>query len=174
MKKILLFAVIAAMILVLAGCSNAGTGTVKTVGTSPQGLEVPIEQAALKFAQDVGTSSYKVVGTDELKKWMDDGKEITIVSALPAEDDKKLGTINGAVNGAMPKTEKELTQANEDDLLKAVGDDKDQAIVTYCGFVACRRSHIAATILTKNGYENVYRYPGGITAWEEAGNTTTK
>lgn len=178
MKKILLFAVAAVMILTLAGCSKAGTGpgtgAAKTVGTSPQGLEIPIEQAAIKFAQDVGANDYKVISTDELKKWMDEGKEITIVSALPAEDDKKLGTIDGAVNGAMPKTEKELTQANEDDLLKAVGDDKDQTIVTYCGFVACRRSHIAATILAENGYENVYRYPGGITAWVEAGNVATK
>jgi len=170
MKKFWLFGVVAIIFFALAGCSAVGG----TVGTSPKGLEVPIEQAALKFAEDVGANSYKVLSTDELKKWMDEGKEFTIVSSLPAEDDKKLGTISGAINGVMPKTEKELTKANEDNLLKAVGPDKEKTIVVYCGFVACRRSHIAATILAKNGYENVYRYPGGITAWVEAGNTVTK
>lgn len=166
MKKFYLVAVSAIIFISLAGCAS--------VGTSPKGQEIPIEKAALKFAADVKDGGYKVVGTEELKKWLDEGKNVTIISTLPAEDDKALGTIPTAVNGVMPKTEKELTPADKDNLLKAAGSDKEKTIVVYCGFVACRRSHIGAKILTDNGYQNVYRYPAGITGWKEMGYPVTK
>lgn len=47
-------------------------------------------------------------------------------------------------------------------------DVKDKPIVVYCGFVKCARSHQAAMFLVKQGYTNVYRYPGGISAWVDA------
>jgi rhodanese-related sulfurtransferase len=143
-------------------------------GTSPKGLEVPIEKATVKFVSDVKAGGYKVVTTDELKKWIDEGKKFTIISALPAAEDKEFGTIPSAVNGEIPKTEKEVTKNNKDNLLKVAGLDKEKPIVIYCGFVACRRSHIGANILVDNGFSNVYRYPGGITAWQEAGYPVTK
>lgn len=161
MKKTILPALIAATTLTLAGCS--------TVGTSPKGLEIPIEKAAVKFSADVKEGGYKLVGTDELKKWLDEGKKLTIISALPPDEDKQLGLLPAAVNGVMPKTEKELTQIDKDNLLKAAGSDKDQPLVIYCGFVSCRRSHIGAKILVENGFKNVYRYPAGITGWSESG-----
>lgn len=46
--------------------------------------------------------------------------------------------------------------------------NKDAKIVVYCGFVKCQRSHQAAMYLTKQGYTNVYRYAGGISAWVDA------
>jgi thiosulfate/3-mercaptopyruvate sulfurtransferase len=119
-------AIIAVMTLTLAGCAS-------THGTSPKGLEVPIEKAALKFSSDIKDGGYKVVGTDELKKWLD-----------------------------------------KDNLIKAVGHDKEQPVVIYCGFVACRRSHIGAKVLVENGFKNVYRYPAGITGWQESGYPLTK
>lgn len=162
MRILNFIAVAGIMSLALIGCAS-------THGTSPKGLEVPIETAAFKFAADLKDSGYKIVGTDELKKWLDEGKKVTIISALPVIEDKKFGTLPSAVNGAMPKTEKELTQADKDNLLKTAGTDKAKVIVIYCGFVACRRSHIGAKILVENGFQNVYRYPGGITAWQEMG-----
>jgi len=156
----------AVLSLVFAGCAS--------YGTSPKGLEVPIEQAAFKFAADVKAGGYKIVGTEELKKWFDEGKKIAIISTLPVGDDKTFGTLPSSANGAMPKTEKELTQADKDNLLKAAGSDKEKTIVVYCGFVACRRSHIGAKILVDSGFQNVYRYPGGIAAWQEMGYPITK
>jgi rhodanese-related sulfurtransferase len=161
-----LLAVVATMSLALVGCVSPGT--------SPKGLEVPIENAVFKFVSDVKEGGYKIIGTRELKKWLDQGKKVTIISSLPVSDDKELGTLPSSVNGAMPKTEKELTQADKDNLLKVAGLDKDKTIVVYCGFVACRRSHIGAKILVENGFSNVYRYPGGITAWQEMGYPVTK
>ena len=42
-------------------------------------------------------------------------------------------------------------------------------VVVYCGFVKCTRSHIGAQALVKAGFKNVYRHPGGISAWIDAG-----
>jgi rhodanese-related sulfurtransferase len=46
-------------------------------------------------------------------------------------------------------------------------DVKDKTIVVYCGFVKCKRSHEAAKYLVEQGYTNVYRYAGGISAWAD-------
>lgn len=167
MKTMNYLAVFAVMTLALAGCAA-------THGTSPKGLEVPIEKAAVKFSADIKDGGYKIVSTDELKKWLDDGKKVTIISALPANEDKEFGILPAAINGAMPKSEKELTAADKENLLKVAGPDKEKPVVVYCGFVACRRSHIGAKILVENGYKNVYRYPGGISGWSESGYPLTK
>lgn len=166
MKTFNLLVVAGTMSLVLVGSASAQT--------SPKGLEVPIEKATVKFVADVKDGGYKVVDTEELKKWLDEGKKVTIISSLPASDDKALGTLPGAVNGTMPKSEKELTAAEKDNLLKVAGADKEKIIVVYCGFVACRRSHIGAKILVENGFQNVYRHPGGVIAWKEAGYPLSK
>ena len=162
MNPFKLAATIVILALALFGCAAK-------VGTSPQGLELPIEKAALKLGADVQAGGYKVVTTDELKKWLDEKKPVLVLSSLPTEDDKAFGLLPRAVNAAMPKTEKELTPADAERLLKAAGDDKERAVVVYCGFVACRRSHLAAKLLVDNGFKNVYRYPAGIIAWGEAG-----
>jgi thiosulfate/3-mercaptopyruvate sulfurtransferase len=168
MRIIVLIAVASLLSLSPVGHASAAHGT------SPKGLEIPIEKAAIKFAADVKDGGYKIVTTDELKKWLDEGKKVTIISSLPTSDDKEFGTLPSAVNGFMPKTEKEVTQSDKVNLLKAAGSDKEKTIVIYCGFVACRRSHIGAKILVENGFQNVYRYPGGITGWQETGYPITK
>lgn len=167
MKLFVVLTVTAIMSLAFAGCAAVP-------GTSSKGLEIPIEKAAVKFVADVKDGGYNIVSTDELKKWLAEGKKITIISALTADDDKQIGTLPGAINGVMPKSEKELTQSDKENLLKVAGIDKEKPIVIYCGFVACRRSHIGAKVLVENGFRNVYRYPGGTTALQEAGLSLTK
>jgi len=162
MNALKLSAIISLLALALSGCADK-------IGTSPKGLELPIEKAALKLGSDVKDGGYQVVATDELKKWYDAGKKMTVLSSLPAEEDKAFGTLPGAVNAAMPKTEKDLAATDTELLLKAAGSDKEQTVVIYCGFVACRRSHIGAKVLVDNGFKNVYRYPAGVAGWGEAG-----
>ena len=102
-------------------------------------------------------------------------KKISIISTLPNSDDKELEKfLPSSINGVMPRSEKELTQANKDNLLKVTRIDKAKTIVVYCGFVGCRRSHIGAKILVDDGFQQVYRYPGGIKAWIEMGYPTVK
>ncbi|HZV83075.1 MAG TPA: rhodanese-like domain-containing protein [Geobacteraceae bacterium] len=148
-------------ILVLAGCAS--------VGTSPRGQELPIEKAAVKLHVDVQDGGYKIVSTETLKKWLDEGMKLTMLSTLPLEEDRMLGTLPGALNAPMARAEKEITTNDVSNLLKVAGDDKNKTIIVYCGFVGCRRSHHAAKYLVGWGYKNVYRYPGGIIAWKEAG-----
>lgn len=57
---------------------------------------------------------------------------------------------------------------------KYVVADKNTKIVVYCGHIGCARSHVAAAYLVKQGYTNVYRYGGGISAWVDAGNAVDK
>lgn len=160
MKKCL---VVGALLSILSLVACAGHAT------SVRGKEIPIESAAVKLAADAKASGFKLITTSELKKSLDEGKKITIISTLPVEEDKSLGTLPGALSAPLPKTEKEFTPADKDNLLKVAGADKEKEIVVYCGFVACRRSTIGAKILVDAGYKNVYKYPGGITAWIEAG-----
>ena len=48
--------------------------------------------------------------------------------------------------------------------------NKEVTVVVYCGFTKCQRSHQGAMFLVKQGFKNVYRYPGGISAWVDANN----
>ena len=50
-----------------------------------------------------------------------------------------------------------------------LGSGQDKKIVIYCGFTKCGRSHNAALWARELGYTNVYRAPGGITAWKDLG-----
>jgi len=162
MKRMVLSAGIAAATLVFAGCANS-------LGTSPKGLELPIEKAAVKFSADIRDGGYRIVTSDELKKWVDDGKEMSILSSLSMNEDRLFGTLPGAVNAAMPGSEKELAPEDRERVQYAAGHNKEKTLVVYSGSVACRRSHIAAKLLVENGYKNVFRYPAGITGWGETG-----
>ena|SRR6185369_7110106 len=161
MKTVSRFGTFAALILTLSGCA--------TIGTSPKGLEVPIEKAAIRFSSDLNDGGYNVVGTEELKRWLEDGKKMTIISTLTAAEEREFGSIPSAVSAAMPKSEKELTPEDWEMLLRAAGSDKETPVVVYCGFVACRRSHVGAKLLVKKGYKSVFRYPAGISGWKESG-----
>ena len=45
----------------------------------------------------------------------------------------------------------------------------DDEIVVYCAGVSCIASVAAFQYLTMHGYDNVRRYAGGVTDWEERG-----
>ena len=57
---------------------------------------------------------------------------------------------------------------------KMLGPNKDRLIVFYCGFTKCTRSHNGTMWAVKLGYKNVYRQPGGIKGWDEAGYSVEK
>lgn len=137
--------------------------------------EVEIEKSAVKFAREVVKGGYGIVTTDELEEWMDDGKDMLIVDAMPSNHYNKKH-IPGAKQFLFPIPEMktwdtlETDEKTKDDYASLLGRIKDRPIVLYCGFVKCTRSHNAAIWAKKLGYTNVYRYPGGIYAWEGADN----
>ncbi len=132
--------------------------------------ELENEKIAVKFAREVERGGYKVVTTQELKGWIDQKKDMLIVDTMPESNFKKQH-IPGAVNFEIQR-HPELTQMPnkmQADLQKLLGSNKDRTIVLYCGFTDCERSHNAGMWAIKLGYKNVYRQPGGITGWHEAG-----
>ncbi|WP_022668104.1 rhodanese-like domain-containing protein [Desulfospira joergensenii] len=136
--------------------------------------EVEKEAGAVKLVREIQRGGYDVVKTDELKKWIDGGRDMIIVDTMPYEASYKKNHIPGAVQFLFPIPDmkewdtKETDGKSQADFEKLLGPDKNKTIVIYCGFVKCTRSHNGAAWAKKLGYKNVFRHPGGIFAWKGA------
>ena len=127
------------------------------------------DQQAVTFAREVMRGGYDIVSAKELKDWMDKGKAMLIVDTMPYEASYKKQHVKGAVQMEFPIPEMtSLDDKKKADFEKLLGPDKDRTLVFYCGFVKCTRCHNAAMWAKKLGYKNVYRFPGGIKAWDQA------
>jgi thiosulfate/3-mercaptopyruvate sulfurtransferase len=137
--------------------------------------EVEKEAGAVKLVHEVERGGYKVIKTDELKQWIDSKKDMIIVDTMPYADSYKKGHVPGAKQFLFPIPDmnewnsKETDGKTPADFEALLGADKNKTVVIYCGFVKCTRSHNGAAWARKQGYTNVYRYPGGIFAWKGAG-----
>ena len=147
----------------LVGCSS-GDGLNRS---AKDGKENEVEKAAIKLVKATKTGDYNLISADELKKSM------ILINTIPSDRFEKT-KIKGAVNAGLPKEMKDLKPEEKEAFLKTLGKDKDKKIVIYCGFVACERSHVGAVLAKEAGYKNVYRFPGGIAAWLDAGNSIDK
>jgi rhodanese-related sulfurtransferase len=144
--------------------------------TASQGLalnwgsqELETEKAAVKLTRETVKGGYGIVTTEELKKWLDEGKQPLIVDTMPYADSYAKEHIPGAVPFEFPIEEvSELNDQTREAYLKLLGPDKDRLLVIYCGFTKCGRSHNGALWARRLGYTNVYRHPGGIKAWGQA------
>jgi rhodanese-related sulfurtransferase len=137
------------------------------------------ESTAVGLARETRQGDYELVTTAELKKLLDDKTPMVLVDGMPPEEFRR-EHIPGAVNFLFPREKEKMAEwdpaetggQSRDDYAKLLGADKNKLIVVYCGFVACARSHHAATWARKLEYGNVKRYPGGIYAWKGAGHGT--
>lgn len=175
-KIIALILVLVLAMAVAAGCAQQKSGdNTKTtpaetkIGTAPDGSEIAIEKAAMKFIKDYEAGKYQLVSTEDLNKWIGEKKDMIIIDTMPADFFAK-GHIPGAVNAELPKTGMaDATDEQKAAFIKQLGTDKSKTIVVYCGFTGCARSDVGAVIAKEQGFANVYRVPGGIAAWNEAG-----
>lgn len=94
-----------------------------------------------------------------LKSLMDAGSPLTLVEALP-EKYYQAEHLPGAIH--LPHDE---LGAKAEALIP----DRTAAVVVYCANAQCQNSHIAAQILKRMGYTQVYQYVGGKADWKEAG-----
>jgi thiosulfate/3-mercaptopyruvate sulfurtransferase len=132
--------------------------------------ELDNEKMAINFAREVERGGYKFLSTQELKSWIDQKKEMLIIDTMPFEDSYKKQHVPGALQMEFPIPEMTtIEDKKKADFEKMLGPNKDRLVVIYCGFTTCTRSHNAAMWAVKMGYKNIYRYPGGIKAWDEAG-----
>lgn len=167
MKKVLVLLLVPMWILIIGGCGS---------GKNKFQKELDIEASAIKLVREVQQGGYDVVSTQELNKWMDEGKQMVIVDTMPYEASYKKNHVAGAKQFLFPIPEmtewdtKETDGKTQADFEALLGADKNMTIVIYCGFVKCTRSHNGAAWAKKLGYQNVYRYPGGIFAWKGADN----
>ncbi len=137
--------------------------------------ELETEKIAVKVSNEVTKGGYKIVTTEELKGWLEKKEPMLIVDTMPFADSYKKQHIPGAVNFDFPVEEvNRLDDKAKADFEKILGPDKARKLVFYCGFTKCGRSHNGAMWAMKLGYTNVYRYTGGIKAWEEGGNKVEK
>jgi rhodanese-related sulfurtransferase len=164
-KKIFLFIVMGSLVIGLSTPVMAKNKFEK---------EVEKEQGAVKLVREVQRGGYDVVTAKELKQWIDSGKDMLIIDTMPYEASYKKGHVPGAKQFEFPIPDMKNWDAqktagkSKKDFEALLGADKNKTIVIYCGFVKCTRSHNGAVWAVKLGYENVYRYSGGIFAWKGA------
>ena len=95
-QKVYLSTVLCIFFLVaLAGNSLAAWGN----------KEIETEKTAIHFANEVMKGGYKLISTEELKKWLDQKKNMLIVDTMPYEDSYKKEHVPGAVQFEFPKEE---------------------------------------------------------------------
>lgn len=160
MRKLIVLLAVALALCFLAGCGDAGIGS----------DELKAEKVAVTFHDEVTRGGYKVVPVAELKKWIDEKKPMLIIDTMPKEASYDKNHIPGAIQMLFPIPEQtEMSDEQKAEFEKTLGPDKDRLLVFYCGFTKCTRSHNGAMWATKLGYKNVYRCPGGIVGWKQAG-----
>lgn len=163
------------------------------------GDEVNFEKISMDLVADTAAGKYKLIDTATLKAWVDEKADVIIIDTMPAgwfaqrhipgainafaplkgetytaADKKNLLDQVKNLSGTKTVSKKVKVKANNKKGYKYVTKkvkvaNKDKKIVVYCGFVKCTRSHMAAEYLVKQGYKNVYRQPGGISSWGDAG-----
>ena len=173
-KTVALMLVLLLAMFAVTGCaqqksSDNTTPAATKIGTAPDGSEIAIEKATMRFIKDYEAGKYQLVSTEDLNKWIGEKKDMIIIDTMPADFFAK-NHIPGAVNAELPKTGMaDATDEQKTAFIKLLGEDKSKTIVVYCGFVGCARSDVGAVIAQDQGFTNVYRVPGGFAAWNEAG-----
>ncbi len=166
MKKQLITTAVLALSLVTVPV-QAGNSLVK---------ETDVEAIVLKVANDTMKIGYKLISVADLKDMIDIQEDFILIDAHP-QNEFDLAHIDGAINFGFQskrvgKWEDDVAMPgnpSQEDYAAALGADKNKKIVIYCGFTKCGRSHNAAAWAMELGYTNIYRAPGGISAWMDAG-----
>ncbi len=97
----------------------------------------------------------RTISREELKEKLDRGDDFKLVMTL-GEFAFHMAHIPGSLNiTSMEQTQGLLSQEDE--------------IVVYCSNVDCIASQAAYRNLVNSGYQDVRRYAGGVSDWQEAG-----
>jgi len=101
-----------------------------------------------------------LVDAEQLKRWIDGGKSMTLVDSRVAAE-YKAGHIPTAMNIVATAMEKERSR---------LPGSKKAILVFYCnGWPECKKSHDASAKAVEWGYENVFWLRDGIPAWQAKG-----
>ena len=117
------FVVLAALaaLCFLTGCGSAGNGS----------DELQNEGIAITFHKEVTRGGYKVLSVAELKKWLDDKKEILIIDTTPKDVSYDKNHIPGAVQIQFPIPEMtEMSDEQKAAFEKVLGVDAKDVVHT--------------------------------------------
>ena len=107
-------------VLGLAGAAMAAWGT----------AELDTEKVAVTFAAEVERGGYKIVATQDLKKWIDAKKPMLIVDTMPFEASYKKQHVPGAVqHGRAPGVAQVQVEARHGRRLEVLERDAEVAIL---------------------------------------------
>lgn len=104
-------------------------------------------------------AEYGLINTEDLKKSIDEGIEMTVVDARNPEEFQEVH-IKGAISIPVKQWDKYAFQ---------LPSEKGAKIIFYCNGVKCGKSKDAAQKALAMGYENVLIYAEGMPVWEEKG-----
>ena len=153
----------------LVGCRNRD-GLNRS---AKDGKENEVEKAAIKLVKATKTGDYNLISADGLKKSIDNNEDMILVDTIPADRFEKT-KIKDAVHAGLPKEMKDLKPEEKEAFLKTLGDNKDKKNSYILWFCSLWKKKRWSSLSKKAGYKNVYRFPGGIAAWLDAGNSITK
>lgn len=106
------------------------------------------------FVTDAKTRIHEV-SQEELRQWLEQGKDMVILDVREANDHAH-SRIENSVN--IPRGVLELE-------VEDTVPDRRKMVVTYCG--GGGRSAMAADVLQQMGYEQVFSLQGGYKQWKE-------
>ena len=99
----------------------------------------------------------KVIGADQLKTWIDQGKQMALVDSRVASEYKE-GHIPTAINIPAPVMDQYRAKLPK---------DHSYPVVFYCnGWPECKKSHEACEKAIQWGYTQIYWFRDGIPAWQ--------
>ena len=119
----------------------------------------PDRKPLLKNIDSIKRNAAQYLSKDELKQWLDDGKDITLLD-LRNEFEFDLGSFENATH---------LGMRNFRDIIhlesKINEIPKDKPLITFCtGGIRCEKG---ANILAQNGFDQVFQLEGGIIKYIE-------
>ncbi|MFZ3089588.1 MAG: rhodanese-like domain-containing protein [Nitrospirota bacterium] len=156
------FVMALAALFVMAGVAFAEQFSAKAMKTSDEMKNL----AGQKVEMPAAMAGAKNITTDELKKWLDEGKAVVILDNRPAKE-YEAEHIPGAKRVGVDELLKNGPKEAE-----AAGVKKDDIIVNYCNGIKCWRSPASSTLLLDAGYKNIYWYRDGIPEWIRKGYDT--
>lgn len=139
-----------------------------------QGVECDLSHKSAFKAEALGYSNIKVypggqpdweakgglvaVSLAHIKKLMADKADFVLIDSRP-ERPFGQGTIPGAIN---------ISDSKFDKMTDQLPADKNKALIFFCGGLKCDLSSKSAVKAKALGYKNVFVFPAGYPAWQEA------
>lgn len=109
------------------------------------------------------TKGFEEITVDEAYQIFISNKDYLFID-VRSEDEYNSGHIEGAIYIPVSEIENRLSEIPEDKL-----------VIVYCDGSSCSRSNMAASILTEDGFKQVYNIGGGgIFEWREKGYPITE